>query len=175
MPPVVALVGKSGSGKTVLMERLIAEFKGRGYRVAAVKHAAGGIKIDQAGKDSWRLTQAGSDVVLISSADKLVLIKKVERDPDIEEILAVLGAEFDLVLVEGFKRARIPKIEVLGRKSGNSLLCSPEELRAVVSDEPLALSLPQFARGDVVTIANFIEKDLGLKKEAGAFSSSAGN
>lgn len=175
MPVIVAIVGKSGSGKTVLMEQLIAEFKRRGYKVAAVKHAAGGMEIDQPGKDSWRLARAGSDAVLLSSPDKIAFIKKVEHDLDIEEISAILGSEFDVILAEGFRRAKIPKVEVHRKGLGNNLLCSPEGLLAVVSDEPLDLNLPQFSLGDVVSIADFIEGNLGLKSGKGIFSPSKKN
>ena len=170
--PVFAIVGKSSSGKTVLMEQLIAEFKRRGYKVAALKHAAGGMEMDQPGKDSWRLARAGSDAVFVSSPDKLAFIKKVEHDLDIEEILPIVGAEFDLILAEGFRKGKIPKIEVHRKELGEDLLCSPGELSAVVSDEPLNLALPQFSRGDVARIADFIEDELGLKGRDDVFSPS---
>jgi len=157
--PVVSIVGKSQSGKTVLMEQLIAEFKRRGYKVAALKHSRGGMEIDQPGKDSWRFAQAGSDAVLISSPDKLAFIKRVDHDLDIEEILPFVGSEFDLVLVEGFKKSKTPKLEVHRKGLGDDLLCSPEELSAVVTDGSLDTDIPQLPWGDTVTVADFIEKN----------------
>jgi molybdopterin molybdotransferase len=157
--PVVSIVGKSRSGKTVLVEQLIAEFKGRGYKVAALKHGRGGMEIDQPGKDSWRFAQAGSDAVLISSPDKLAFIKSVDHDLDIEEILPTVGPEFDLVLVEGFKKSKTPKIEVHRKGLGDDLLCSPEELSAIVTDGSLDTDIPQLPWGDTVTVADFIEKN----------------
>ena len=157
MVPVVSIVGKSGSGKTVLMEQLIAEFKRRGYKVAALKHSRGGIEMDYPGKDSWRYAQAGSDAVLVSSPGKLVYIKKLDHDLDIGEIMSILDEEFDLVLVEGFKKSRIPKIEVHSKDLGNDLLFSPEELSAVVTDETFAADVAQLSRGDIAGIADFIE------------------
>jgi len=157
--PVVSIVGKSQSGKTVLMEQLIAEFKRRGYKVAALKHGRGGMEIDQPGKDSWRFAQAGSDAVLISSPDKLPFIKRVDHDLDIEEILPIVGPEFDLALVEGFQKSKIPKIEVHRKGLGDDLLCSPEELSAIVTDGSLNTDIPQLPWGDTVTVADFIEKN----------------
>lgn len=157
--PIVSIVGKSQSGKTVLMEQLIAEFKRRGYKIAALKHSRGGVEVDHPGKDSWRYAQAGSDAVLISSSDKLAFIKSLDHDLDVEEIMPIVGPEFDLVLVEGFKKSKIPKIEVHRKELGDDLLCSPEELSAIVTDEPLDTDIPQLPWGDTMAIADFIEKN----------------
>jgi molybdopterin molybdotransferase len=157
--PTVSIVGKSQSGKTVLMERLIAEFKRRGYRIATLKHSRGEIEIDRPEKDTWRYAQAGSDAVLISSPSKLALIKNLDRDLAIEEIMPIIGPEFDLVLVEGFKKSKIPKIEVHRKQLGDDLLCSPEELWAIVTDGTLSTDIPQFPWGDTVAVADFIEKN----------------
>jgi len=166
--PIVSIVGKSQSGKTVLMEQLITEFKRRGYKIVAIKHGRGGMKIDHPGKDSWRYAQAGSDAVLISSPDKLAFIKSVDHDLGIEEILPTVGPEFDLVLVEGFKKSKIPKIEVHRKGLGHDLLCSPEELSAIVTDESLETDIPQLPWGDTVTVADFIEKNFVLKSQGNA-------
>jgi molybdopterin-guanine dinucleotide biosynthesis protein B len=163
MLPIVSIVGKSQSGKTVLMEQLIGEFKRRGYKVAALKHSPGGMEIDRPGKDSWRFAQAGSDAVLVSSTDRLAFIKNLDHELNIEEILPVVGDEFDLVLAEGFRKSKIPKIEVHKKELGDDLLCSPEELSAVVTDWSLDTDLPQLRWGDTVAIADFIEKNFVLK------------
>jgi molybdopterin molybdotransferase len=167
--PIVAIVGKSQSGKTVLMEQLIAEFKRRGYKIAALKHSRGGMEIDHPGKDSWRYAQAGSDAVLISSPDKLAFIKSLDHDLDIGEILPIVGSEFDLVLVEGFKKSKTPKIEVHREELGDDLLCSPEELSAIVTDGSLDTDIAQLPWGDTVTVADFIEKNFVLKSQSSAF------
>jgi len=163
MLPIVSIVGKSQSGKTVLMEQLIAEFKRRGYKVAALKHSPGGMEIDRPGKDSWRFAQAGSDAVLVSSIDKLAFIKKLDHELDLEEILQVVGDEFDLVLAEGFRKSKIPKIEVHKKELGDDLLCSPDELSAIVTEGPLDADISQLTWGDTVAIADFIEKNFVLK------------
>ena len=84
--PMISVVGKSDTGKTTLLEKLVAELKRRGYRVATVKHDTHGFDIDQPGKDSWRHAQAGSDVVVISGPDRLALIEKREREMTLDEI-----------------------------------------------------------------------------------------
>jgi len=164
--PLVAIVGRSESGKTLLVEQLIAEFKRRGYKIAALKHShCGVIEVDQPGKDTWKFAQAGSDAVCISSPRKLALIKKSDHDLRIDEVLPIIGPEFDLVLVEGFKKSKLPKIEVHRKELGNDLLCSPEEVSAIVTDGPLDTPLadsskvPILSWADTAAIADFIEKN----------------
>jgi molybdopterin molybdotransferase len=165
-PPIISIVGKSESGKTLLVEQLIAEFKRRGHKIAALKHShCGAIEVDQPGKDTWKFAQAGSDAVCISSPGKLVFIKKSDHDLRIDEVLPIIGPEYDLVLVEGFKKSKLPKIEVHRKEFANDLLCSPEELSAIVTDGSLdsrlaaSYKLPIFGWTDTAAIADFIEKN----------------
>ncbi len=164
MLPVVSIVGKSKSGKTVLMEQLIAEFKRKGYKIAAVKHSRGGIEMDHPGKDSWRFAQAGSDAVLVTSPGKLAFVRSLDHDLNVEDILPIIGSGFDLVLVEGFKKSKTPKIEVHRKTLGDDLLFSAEELIAVVTDEPLDTGVVQFPWDDAVGVADFIERNFVSKK-----------
>jgi molybdopterin molybdotransferase len=157
--PTVSIVGKSDSGKTVLMEQLITEFKKRGYKVATIKHSHEGMDIDHPGKDSWKFSQAGSDAVCISSPDKFAYIKKLDHDLRVEGILPIIGPEFDLILAEGFSKSKMPKIEVHRKELGDDLLCSLQELSAIVSDGSLDAHIPQFAWGETGVIADFIEKN----------------
>ncbi len=166
MCSVVSIVGKSGVGKTALVEKLIVEFKKRGYRVATVKHSPGGIDIDKPGKDSWKFAEAGSDAVVISSPDRLVLVRRVEHDPNIEEILRVVGGDFDLALVEGFKKGKAPKVEVHRKKLGSDLACPSKALSAIVTDELLDIDVPQFSVADISAIADFIEKEFILQSKS---------
>lgn len=169
MLPVVSIVGKTGSGKTQLIERLITEFKRRGYRVATVKHSPGGMEVDKPGKDSWRFAEAGSDAVVVSSPDKLACIKSVDHDSSIEEIWHLIGSDFDLVLFEGFKKGKAPKIEVYRKELREDLLCPAEILSAIVTDEVLDINVPQFPPSDTQAIADFIEK-ISISQDKGATS-----
>jgi molybdopterin-guanine dinucleotide biosynthesis protein MobB len=170
MIPVVSIVGKSGAGKTMLIERLIVEFKRRGYKVATVKHSPGGVDtdIDKPGKDSWKFAQAGSDAVVLSSPGKLILVRNMDHDSRIDEILHVVGGDFDLVLAEGFKKGKAPKIEVSRRELGEDLVCPPQILSAIVSDEPLDIDVPRFSLGDTSAIADFIEQNFVLQAKSDA-------
>ena len=156
MIPIISVVGKSGVGKTTLLEKLIAELKQRGYRVATVKHDIHDFEIDQPGKDSWRLAQAGSDSVVIASPKGLALIKRLDREMALGEIAAFL-TDIDIILTEGYKRGNAPKIEVSRREKGRELLCTADELVAIVSDQPFDLDVPQFGLDDTMGIVGWLE------------------
>lgn len=166
MLPVVSIVGQGKSGKTTLIEKIIPEFKSRGYRVATVKHTHQELELDTPGKDSWRYAQAGSDAVFISTPKNLALIESLEQNASIKDIVRLMGADFDLLIVEGFHDAHVPKIEVHRKETGKELRCKPEELRAIVTDENVDIELPQFKLDDATGIADFIEgKLVGKRKD----------
>jgi len=162
MPIVVSVAGRSNSGKTTLLEKLIGELKRRRHRVAAVKHSVHDVDMDQPGKDSWRLAMAGSDAVVLSSRGKISLTKKMDEEASVEQILSLLGDGYDVVLLEGFKGAKIPKIEV-HRKEVGELVCPPAELMAVVTDEPLDLDIRQFSADQIGLLADFLEEQFGTR------------
>jgi len=157
MPHIVAIVGKSNSGKTTLMEKLIAELSSRGYKVATIKHAPQESSFDEPGKDSWRHTQAGSKAAIISSRDKLVLIKPLKSEATMEEIAYLLGEEYDIILAEGYSQGETPKIEV-HRKEAGPLLPKARKLIAIATDEPLDIKTRQFTLDDSKSIADLLEK-----------------
>lgn len=158
MVPIVSIVGRSDTGKTTFLERLLPEIKALGYRVATVKHDTHGFDVDRPGKDSWRHAQAGSDVVIISSPNKIAMIRKVETEWPLETIAHHLAMDVDLLLTEGYKRERAPKIEVHRRVMGPELLCSPDELVALVTDEELPMPVPQFGWDEAGAVARLIEE-----------------
>ncbi|RLC93546.1 MAG: molybdopterin-guanine dinucleotide biosynthesis protein B [Chloroflexi bacterium] len=157
MPLAVSVVGKSNSGKTTLLEKLVGELRRRGLNIAAIKHTSSDFDLDHPGKDSWRLARAGSQAVLLSSPQKLALIRSVDREASVEELLALAGEGFDLVLVEGFKNSGLPKIEVHRREQGG-LLFAPRDLLALVTDEAIDASTPQFSADDVGPLADLLER-----------------
>ena len=160
MQPIISIVGKSESGKTTLLEGLIVELKQRGYRVAVIKHSGEDFELDGVSKDSWRFSRAGSEISAISSSHKLAIIKNLERDLSAQELSNFICWDYDLILTEGFKQSHHPKIEVHRKEQGKELLSLPEQLLAVVTDEPLDVDVPQFSRGEVPKITDLIEKTL---------------
>ena len=155
MIPLLSFVGKSGVGKTTLIEKLIAELKRSGYRIAVVKHHAHTTPIDGRGKDSWRFAEAGASLAVVSSPAEIARFERVERELTLNEIAAQI-ANVDLILTEGFKREAAPKIEVSRSALGTDLIGSADELVAVVSDHPITLNLPRFELEDVSGIAAFV-------------------
>ena len=158
----VSFVAKSGTGKTTLLEKVIKHLKELGYKVGVVKHDAHRFDIDHPGKDSYRLTAAGADTMLICSPDKLAMVKKHTVPPSIEELLEEYFSDVDIVLTEGFKKSSMPKIELHRRERSATLLCRGDEhdstLVAVASDEPLVLDVPVLDLNDAVMVAQFIEQ-----------------
>lgn len=158
----VSFVAKSGTGKTTLLEKVIFELKRRGYRVGVIKHDAHRFDIDHPGKDSHRLTAAGADTMLISSPEKLAVVKKHAESPPLEELISTYFGDVDLVLTEGFKKSALPKIEVHRSERSATLLCRGEEhdptLLAVASDEPLDLDVPVLDLNDPSGVVDFIER-----------------
>lgn len=155
---VFGIAGWSNSGKTTLIEQLLPLLAARGLRVSVVKHAHQKFDIDKPGKDSFRFREAGSHEVLISSPARWALMRehRETEEPGLDELLSHLS-DCDLVLVEGFKREAIAKLEVHRAANGKPLL-SPDDPRivAVASDVPIATSLPQFRLDDVERVADFI-------------------
>lgn len=161
---VVAFVAKSNTGKTTLLERVIQELRKRGYRIGAIKHDAHSFDIDHPGKDSHRLAAAGADTMLITSPEKLALIRKQSQTPPLEELVETYFSDVDIVLTEGFKRSSLPKIEVHRKERSPTLLCRGEEhdpnLLAVASDEPLELDVPVLDINDPIQVADFVEEKI---------------
>jgi molybdopterin-guanine dinucleotide biosynthesis protein B len=160
--PIISIVGRSGTGKTTLIEKLLRELKARGYRVATIKHDAHPFEIDQPGKDSWRHAQAGSDTVVISAADRLAMIKRLDREWSIDRIAGALLGDVDLVLTEGYKRSDKPRIEVSRRACGRELVSTASQLVALATDQPFnegeLASVPQFQLDDAAGLVDLIEK-----------------
>jgi molybdopterin-guanine dinucleotide biosynthesis protein MobB len=160
--PVVSVVGWHNAGKTTFVERLIAELKRRGLRVATIKHSREHFQVDREGTDTWRYAQAGSDVVLISGQGGLALIERREDDLSLEQIVARVPPDVDLIIAEGFKRAHTPKIEVTRAGVPGGRIAPEDELLALVTDdltqaEGSALPGVRFAPEDAVGVADLMQ------------------
>jgi len=156
MPPILSIVGKSNSGKTTLLESLIAEMKQRGYKVAVIKHAGEDIELDTVNKDTWRFSRAGSDISAINAGQKLAIFKAVARDFNASDLATFICGDYDLLLTEGFKQSDYPKIEVHRKEQGKDLVSPPEQLIAIVTDEPVEASVPRFGKDEARKIVDFI-------------------
>lgn len=166
MIPIVSIVGKSDSGKTTLIEKIVPELGRRGYRVATVKHDVHGFEVDKEGKDSWRHRKAGAHTVVISSPDQIAVIRNVERDLNLAELRERFIDDVDIILSEGFKKDCQPKIEVFRKETHRELLCSEEDnLVAVVANQRFHLPVPCLDLDDAKGVVDLIEERFLEKRE----------
>lgn len=160
---VYGVIGWKNSGKTSLMERLVAEITGRGFSVSTVKHVHHDVDLDQPGKDTFRHRVAGAREVVLASADRFALmVEHRGPEPGLPAVLARL-APVDLVLVEGYKRDAHPKIEVWREETGHPLIQPGDPLvRAVATDAALALPVPVLDLNNTAVVVDFILREVGL-------------
>lgn len=155
---VFGIAGWSGAGKTTLLEKLIPELSSRKLRVSVIKHAHHGFDLDRPGKDSFRHREAGASQVLMLSGQRWVLMHELRNEPEptLEEQLRLLGP-CDVVLIEGFKAAAVPKIEVFRPDNGKPPLWpdSPHVV-AVATDAAVEAPLPVLPLNDAAAIADFM-------------------
>jgi molybdopterin-guanine dinucleotide biosynthesis protein B len=161
---IFGIAGYSGSGKTTLIEKLIPLFIAHGLKVSLVKHAHHTFDVDQPGKDSYRHRHAGCNEVLVTSSRRWALMHELRGapEPSLQELIKQVSA-CDLLLVEGFKREAIPKLEVYRSAVGESLL-HPQDAHivAVASDQHVNTTLPQFRLDDAADIAAFVLRHVAL-------------
>jgi molybdopterin-guanine dinucleotide biosynthesis protein B len=156
MPPVICVVGRSHSGKTTLVEKLVPELKSRGYRMATVKHAQEA-EMDRPGTDSWRHIESGSEAMVLTTSERLFMIKPVDGVPGLDEIARLLGEDYDIIIAEGFKGESAPKIEVQRNPTG-PLLSDLKGLFAVVSDDDVETKARKFSWSDLKGLVDLIEE-----------------
>ena len=157
--PILCFVGRSNSGKTTLIERLIAELVKEGYRIATIKHAGHGFNMDTEGKDSWRHKQAGAQTVIVTSKGTLALFTDTEQEVGVEQLRArYVGDGIDLIIAEGWKSEGHPKILVVRDHIGE-VEVSAEGLLAIVTNKALEhppSGVPIFDPDDVESLTGLI-------------------
>ena len=161
---IFGVTGWKNSGKTGLMERLITEFTARGLSVSSIKHAHHSFDIDHPGRDSYRHRDAGARQVLLASRNRWALMHELrnEDEPSLGDLLKQL-LPVDLVLIEGYKRDRHPKIEAHRKETGQPLIAPEDEtIVAVASDTSVTIDRPVLDLNDTASIANFIAQYLEL-------------
>lgn len=152
--PAVGFSAFSGTGKTTLIEKLIPVLKVRGLRVSVIKHDAHDFEIDREGKDSWRFSKAGADTVILSSAQQTAMIEKCGHT--LQELLSRVS-DADLVLVEGYRDADIPRIGICRADAGSGFTDDISRFAAIVTDIPLeSVPVPCFGLDEIGAIADFI-------------------
>ncbi len=156
IPPVISVVAKSGTGKTTLIEKLIPELRRYGLRVGVLKHHSHTTSFDVPGKDTYRLAEAGAEVVVGASAVQTAVFIQRSGSDDLHATIHRFLADMDVVLTEGYKCGSFPKIEVHRAERSQDLLCEPDELLLIATDEPLDVPVPQFDLNDVAGISSWL-------------------
>ena len=161
---IYGIIGYKNAGKTSLVERLITEITGRGFSVSTVKHAHHAFDLDQPGKDTYRHRQAGAGQVMLSTGTRWVLMSELRgaEEPPLADLLARMDP-VDLILIEGYKRDRHPKIEVHRKITGHTLIAPGDDtVRAVACDTLVAAGVPLLDLNDTGAVADFILGQVGL-------------
>jgi len=156
--PIISVVGRSNSGKTTLIVKIVKELKSRGYKVATMKHSHHNLELDTKGKDSWWHTQAGADVVVIASQKMMGILRRAPKEPPLIDIVNTYLQDMDIVVIEGYKTEAIPKIEVFRTEISTELVCKGDKnLVAVVGDRELKTGIPFFySNNDVSPLVDFL-------------------
>ena len=151
------VAASSNSGKTTLIEKVVRILKGRGLRVAVIKHTSAGFDLDIPGKDSWRFQQAGADTVILSGPGRVALMRKIEQEPTPDE-LARMAGDVDIVITEGFKKEVKNKVEVFrqGVSGEYPFSLNDPSCLALVSDQSFDVSIPCFDLNDAEGVADLI-------------------
>ena len=161
-PPIVSIVGNSGSGKTMFIEKLIPEITRRGLRVGTIKHDVHGFEMDKPGKDSWRHKQAGASTTIISSPYQIGMVMDVDYDHKPDELLHLFPV-VDIILTEGYKRGHYPKVEIFRSEISKEPLCKDDKnLLALISDSIIDLDVPRFSPKDIDRAAEFLIEHFNL-------------
>lgn len=164
--PILCFVGRSNSGKTTLIERVIPELVQAGYRVATVKHTGHGFDLDTEGKDSWRHKRAGASSVMVLSKGSLAMFSDVSDEIKVEELRdRYLNQSIDLIIAEGWKSEGYPKVVVVRDRFGE-VPVSPDGLLAVISDNPVDSPVPRLKRDDISALADIIIRHFPKSLEA---------
>ena len=166
MAKVINVIGKgSNVGKTILMEGLINELKNRGLTVSTIKHDVHGFDIDKKGKDTYRHREAGAETIVISSKNRFAMIKEVDQEIHLEDIIKMVSDK-DIVLVEGYKKSNLRKIEVYREGVSEEIITPKEKLIAIASNEDIHYDgIPVINKDNYKKLADLVEKEKEFKFE----------
>jgi molybdopterin-guanine dinucleotide biosynthesis protein B len=155
--PVVGLAGYSGSGKTTFLEKLIIELKHRGYRLGVIKHTHHSVIFEQPDKDIWQYNRAGAEVAVMAAPKGIFMLRESEADPLPEEVISMIDG-VDLILIEGYKNGRWPKLEIYRGEVAERPAIDASDLLAVVGDADSGPAVPHFSLEDAAGVADLLER-----------------
>ncbi|MGL5381482.1 molybdopterin-guanine dinucleotide biosynthesis protein B [Clostridium sp.] len=160
MPKIVNIIGSgSNVGKTILIEGIIKELKNRNYSVGTIKHDVHGFDIDHKGKDTYKHREAGSETVIISSKNRFAMIKELEEEISLEDIIKMIDNK-DFIIVEGYKKSNLRKIEVIRSDISNEIITPRDKLIAIASDVFIDIDgVPVIEKDNYKSLVDIIEME----------------
>ena len=164
MITIVSFVGRSKSGKTTLLETVIGKLKAMDYRVGVIKHTPHGFDIDHNGKDTWRFSKAGANVVAAVSSNRIAVIEEVQEEPDLDRVRALFEGKVDIILTEGYKTSNTDKILVARNGSELEQVKCNGEILATVSSRLSSDGIPVFRPEDIRDVINLLVQQLGERE-----------
>lgn len=159
MQKIITIIGRSGSGKTTLVEKLIKHYKSAGKKVSALKSMRHDFQIDHEGKDTWRYREAGVFSAAITNGRIMAFVSDIDADYTPLDIAHLYFPDSDIIIIEGYKESRSPKIEVICDSTEEPLFTSDDAVKIVVTDRDITAALPVFKRDDIAALVNEIEKN----------------
>ncbi|MFC1535009.1 molybdopterin-guanine dinucleotide biosynthesis protein B [Thermodesulfobacteriota bacterium] len=163
-PPLVLIVGNSGSGKTSLLVRLVPELKKRGLRIGTIKHHHRDFEIDYPGKDSWRHKRAGAERTMISSPNRIGIVMDADHDHTLDELVPFFSG-MDIIIAEGYKGENRPKVEIFRSEVNDKPICLKDHnLIAMMTYQDIDLEVPRFVPDDVKGLADFLSGFFKLQR-----------
>lgn len=163
---IFLVVGRKKRGKTTLVEKLIPEFKRRGYKVGSIKYTTLDHQFDTPGKDSFRHAQAGAETTLILSPKSIALFSSDLREREPDELFKYFFQDYDLIIGEGFKNSPYPKIEVLdSSKDTEPLCCEKDNLIALICDKTIDSFAPVFSLDQIESLVDFLAKQIKIPRK----------
>ena len=168
MAVVINVIGScSNVGKTTLIEGVIKELRKKGHSISTIKHDVHGFDIDKEGKDTWRHRKAGAETVLIASKKRMAVIKELDKEIPLEELIKKVS-DSDFILVEGYKKSKYKKIEVFRKGISKEIITPKENLIAIASDDNIFIKdIPTININDYSKLAEVIE---GLKENSDIYN-----
>jgi len=158
---IIAVVGKSNTGKTRLIKKLIKEWNRLGRSVSVIKHCSRGFSLDIKGKDTWEFMEAGAKGVSMLAPDKMAVIRRKGPETDFAGVARTFFPDSDIVIIEGGKKANnIRKIEVLREGKSKAVESRADELLAVVSDHKIGQGTAEFFPDQIKELIDFLERYL---------------
>jgi len=153
MRRIFSIIGESGIGKTTLIEKLIKELRKKRFKVCVIKHCHHGFDLDHSGKDSWRFNRAGASSIILTSPERIALMKRIEKRYRLKELDCLIGDDVDIVFIEGFRKERVKKIFIY-KKGGEDKI--PPQTIAIYGDRYANSKLPYFSKGDIKGLCRYI-------------------